>query len=151
MSITKKTEYALRALYEISVTGKGKPVSRRVISQNQHISEHFLEKILMDLCKAGITRSIRGPGGGFVLDKKENDITVWDVYTTVENKKHIYEKCAEVNKKECELFHNCKIKYIWPKINKTFKKSLADISLLDITQRGLTQTGTGTSKRRKND
>lgn len=137
MSITKKTEYALRALYEISVNGNGKPISRRVISQNQLISEHFLEKILIDLFKAGITRSVRGPGGGFILNKKESDITVWDVYTTVENKNHIYEKCAEINQKECELFHKCKISYIWPRINKAFKKSMTDISLRDIVERGL--------------
>jgi Rrf2 family protein len=150
MSITKKTEYALRALYEISVTGNSKPISRRVISQNQLISEHFLEKILMDLFKAGITRSIRGPGGGFVLNKKESDITVWDVYTTVENKKHIYEKCAKISNKNCELYQRCKISYIWPKINQAFKKSLADISLQDITNRGLSQASTDNPKRRKN-
>lgn len=150
MSITKKTEYALRALYEISVTGKGKPISRRVISQNQHISEHFLQKILMDLFKAGITRSVRGPGGGFVLNKKESDITVWDVYTTVENKKHIYTKCARINKKKCELYQKCRINYIWPKINEAFKKSLADISLQEITHRDPDQTNINISNGRKN-
>jgi Rrf2 family protein len=133
MSITKKTEYALRALYEIAVSGEAKPVSRKLISQKQDISEHFLEQIFIPLQKIGIIKSIRGPGGGFILGKSENDITVWDIYTALENTRHFYEKCPEISNKECERYKNCKIKYIWPKINRALKKSMTEISLKDIS------------------
>jgi len=134
MNITRKTEYALRALYEIAVYEAEKPVSRKWIAQRQKISEHFLERIFISLQKAGIIKSIRGPGGGFVLSKKENDITVWDVYTAVDNTGHFFDKCASINKKECDLYKKCKIKYVWPKINQAIKKSMTDISLKDISE-----------------
>lgn len=135
MSITKKTAYALRALYEISVSGKGKPVNRKYVSQKQNISEHFLEQIFINLQKAGILKSIRGPGGGFILGKRKDDISVWDVFTAVDSKAHIYEKCAMIKGGECDMYKECKIKYIWPKINQALKKSMTDISLKDISEK----------------
>ena len=133
MSITKNTEYALRALYEIAEAGDGQPLSRRAISQKQDISEPFLEKIFIPLQQAGIISSVRGPGGGFVLGKKASDITVWDVFSAVDSKVHFHEKCAAINNEECERLKKCKIKYIWHKINKALKDSMAGISLEDIS------------------
>lgn len=134
MSITRKTSYSLRALYEIAVSEQGKPVNRKVISENQDISTHFLETLLRNLSDAGITRSVRGPGGGFVLNKSTDKITMWDIYTAVENKRHFYEKCAFINKKECTIHKRCQIKYVWPKINKALKESMNEITLEDICQ-----------------
>ncbi len=135
MSITKKTEYALRALYEISLSEAGKPVSRKIISEKQKISGHFLESILIDLFKAQITRSVRGPGGGFILNKDPEDISVWDVFKAVEKNPHIYSKCSLISQEDCEMFEQCRIKYIWPKINLAMKESLSAISLQDIRQK----------------
>ncbi|MCK4766078.1 MAG: Rrf2 family transcriptional regulator [Candidatus Aminicenantes bacterium] len=132
MSITKNTEYALRALYEIAETGRGNPVSRRVISEKQGISEPFLEKICLPMQKAGIIKSVRGPGGGFLLGRSAADITVWDVFSAVDSKSHFYEKCAAVKDRECEHYKKCKIKTVWPKINRALKDSMSDISLKDI-------------------
>lgn len=132
MSISKNTEYALRALYEIAVTSQGKPVSRKIISQKQDISEPYLEKIFIHLRRAGIINSVRGPGGGFILSKSTNAITVWDVFAAVDSKAHFYEKCAAISKEECDRYKKCKVKFIWPKINHALKKSMTDISLKDI-------------------
>ena len=148
MSITKNTEYALRALYEIAVLDREKPVSRKFISQKQDISEHFLEKIFIQLQKAGIIRSIRGPGGGFILGKKASNITVWDVFTAVDSKAHFYEKCAAISKKKCKHFKNCKVKFIWPKINEALKKSMTDISLKDISEETFIKGGKKNGKRK---
>jgi len=134
MSITRKTSYSLRALYEIAVSEKGKPVNRKVISENQDISTHFLETLLKNLSDAGITRSVRGPGGGFVLNKPTDKITMWDIYTAVENKRHFYEKCAFIKKKECTVYKRCQIKYVWPKINTALKETMNEITLEDICQ-----------------
>jgi Rrf2 family protein len=148
MSITKNTEYALRALYEIAVFDQEKPVSRKLISQKQDISEHFLEKIFIQLQKAGIIRSVRGPGGGFVLGKNASDITVWDVFTAVDSKAHFYEKCASISKEKCKQFKKCKVKYIWPKINEALKKSMKDISLKDISEESFVKGGKKNDKRK---
>lgn len=137
MSITKNTEYALRALYEIAEAGNEKPVNRKYISKKQNISEPFLEKIFIPLQKAGIIDSVRGPGGGFVLNKNASDITVWEVFSAVDSKAQFYEKCATISKEECELLKGCKIKYIWSKINQALRESMTNISLEDISNENL--------------
>ena len=137
MSITKNTEYALRALYEISSIGRGRPVSRKVISERQQISEPFLEKLFIPMQKAGIIQSVRGPGGGFVLRKSAGEITVWDVFSTVDSKAHFYEKCAAIGQEECEHLKNCKIKHVWSTLNRILKESMAGISLADISAENL--------------
>ncbi|MCK4837061.1 MAG: Rrf2 family transcriptional regulator [Candidatus Aminicenantes bacterium] len=139
MNITRKTAYSLRALYEIVITGKGSPINRKIISERQKLSMHFLERLLKDLANAGITRSIKGPGGGFVLNKPADRITVWDVYCAVEDKSHFYNKCAFFNTKDCDLFLECQVKHIWPKINKAVKESMTDISLKDVCQKTIDQ------------
>lgn len=137
MSITKNTEYALRALFEITETGNGKPISRKMIAEKQNISESFLEKLFISLQRAGLISSVHGPGGGFVLGKNAGEITVWDVFSAVENKAHYYEKCAAVNQDECERLKKCKIKHVWSKINQVLKDGMTGISLKDISSENL--------------
>ncbi len=133
MSINKNTEYALRALFEISETGSGKPISRKMIAGKQNIPESFLAKICISMQKAGLINSVHGPGGGFVLGKNADEITVWDIFCAVENKAHFYDKCAAINREECEQLKKCKIKHVWSKINGVLKDGMRSISLADIS------------------
>jgi len=132
MSLTKKTEYALRALCEITISGSGKPLSRKIISKNQDISEHFLEQIFIPLQKKGIVKSVRGPGGGFLLNKDKSEITVWDIYSVVEENENFYNKCALKRNAVCKYSKNCNIKNIWNKIDQSLKETMTKISLIDI-------------------
>jgi Rrf2 family iron-sulfur cluster assembly transcriptional regulator len=83
--------------------------------------------------KAGIINSVRGPGGGFVLGKSAGDITVWDVFSTVDSKAHFYEKCAAIGQEECEHLKRCKIKHVWSTLNRALRESMTGISLEDIS------------------
>ena len=139
MNITKNTAYSLRALYEIEIRGKGRPVNRKDIARNQNISGHFLETLFKKLATAGITRSVRGPGGGFVLNRPADAITVWDVYRAVEKKNHFYEKCAFLTDHGCDLIMHCQVKYIWPRINHAIETSMSAISLKDICSRRISR------------
>ena len=132
MAITKRTEYALRALVEIVEAGSGKPVSRREIAKRQEISEHFLEQIFLPLQKAAIVKSVRGPGGGFIVTKDTQKITVWDVFTAVEKNEYLYDKCFFLCNDVCSIHHKCRVRHIWPEINNTLKESMEKISLNDI-------------------
>ena len=130
MAITKRTEYALRALVDILEFGNGNPVSRKEIAKRQDISEHFLEQIFLPLQKAAIVKSVRGPGGGFILTKSKEKVTVWDVFAVVERNANLYDKCLFLCNEVCSIHHKCKVRHIWPDINNALKESMEKIKVV---------------------
>ncbi|MBF0217445.1 MAG: Rrf2 family transcriptional regulator [Candidatus Omnitrophica bacterium] len=79
MKLSKKAEYALRAMTELVTAGGDGPVRIAQISRNEKIPRKFLERILNDLKKGGILKSVRGARGGYILAKEPADITFADV------------------------------------------------------------------------
>jgi Rrf2 family transcriptional regulator, iron-sulfur cluster assembly transcription factor len=129
MNITLKTEYALRALQEVIRSGWEKPVTRKQIAEKQNISEHFLEKIFIELQKKQIIKSVRGPGGGFMLNREPHEISLWDVFTAVDDIDYREERCYHRTTSGCELKEQCGVKKIWIKFGKTLKESMSGIKL----------------------
>lgn len=83
MRITTKGRYALKAILYLAVNGQGTPISIKEISANQKISPEFLEQLFFKLKKATIISSVRGPGGGFSLNRPLDSISVKDVFDAV--------------------------------------------------------------------
>ena len=73
--ITQKTRYALRSLLFLVEVGRGEPVQLQEIAETQRIPRKYLELIMLDLKKAGIVASIRGPKGGYRLTRSPEDIS----------------------------------------------------------------------------
>ncbi len=67
MRVSKRGEYALRAMIHLSGNYRKGAVRIRDISESEKIPEKFLEQILLALKKAGLLRSRRGWGGGYAL------------------------------------------------------------------------------------
>lgn len=132
MNITSKTEYALRALYEVICSSRGKPVTRKQIAESQGISEHFLEKIFIGLQKREIIKSVRGPGGGFVLNRTPDEISLWDVYLAVDNPGYRDDRCYQKTAGGCVQEPQCKVKHIWYKFGKTLKETMTGITMKEI-------------------
>ena len=84
MKLSTKGRYGLRALIDLAQNGGEQPVSITSISTRQDISERYLEQLMSMLKKAGIVRSVRGAGGGYVLVKRLEDISVGDVLRALE-------------------------------------------------------------------
>ena len=82
MRLSKKTEYALRALFAIARAGNGLAGgSWRIeqVSRQENIPVKFLEQILLHLRNAGLLTSKRGVGGGYRLARPASEITVGEV------------------------------------------------------------------------
>jgi Rrf2 family transcriptional regulator, cysteine metabolism repressor len=74
-----RVEYAVRAVSELATRESEGPVQSREIAQRQAIPEAFLDQLLSTLRRAGVIRSIRGPSGGYVLNRRPQQITLGDV------------------------------------------------------------------------
>ena len=82
--ISAKVDYAMRALVELAANGDGSPVTAERLAEAQGVPQKFLQNILLELRRAGIVASHRGPDGGHVLAKAPDKITVADVIRAVD-------------------------------------------------------------------
>src|SRR5215210_6373790 len=101
--ISQKTRYALRALLHLAESDDGKTVQLATIAQSQAIPRKYLELIMLDLKKAGMVQSVRGPGGGYTLAMAAEKISFGDVVRHLEGpialvpcaSVHFYANCAD--------------------------------------------------------
>ena len=79
MRFSKKSEYALRALIELTKAYGGTPLRRHEIAERQHVPIVFLEQILLAMKHAGLLASTRGAQGGYALIKPPAKVTLGQV------------------------------------------------------------------------
>ncbi|GIH79842.1 RrF2 family transcriptional regulator [Planobispora longispora] len=83
MRISARTQYALRAAAELAAAPPG-PVHAERIAVAQGIPRRFLDSILLQLRRAGVLHSQRGPEGGYWLARPAEEITLAEIVTIVE-------------------------------------------------------------------
>jgi Rrf2 family protein len=79
MKLSRKSDYALRALFGLIATDRKTPVSIRELAERYDVPKRFLEQIMLELKSKGWVRSIAGRDGGFLLAKKPDEITMGEV------------------------------------------------------------------------
>lgn len=136
MVLTTKGRYAINAILEIAQNQDGKPISLSKISKSQNISLAYLEQIFSNLKKAEIVTSIKGPGGGYALNK-EKEITANDVIQATGEKLKMT-SCANENNcvKEGELNNKCQTHHIWKGLEKTIEQYFSSISISNFQDKG---------------
>ena len=84
MTISKKAEYALRAVVIMAAAPPDRPVQLQDLAETGKIPQKFLEQIMLTLKRGGLLRSKRGVGGGYHLEKPARQITVADVISLID-------------------------------------------------------------------
>ena len=149
MKITTKGRYGLRALIDLAKYSEIEPVSINSIATRQGISERYLEQLMTLLKKAGLIKSIRGAGGGYVLAKEMSEISVGDVLRALEGSLEPVE-CAAFNQEDsCEAAGGCVTKYVWQKINESINRTVNEISLKQLVEESKAVPHTTTSSQMK--
>ena len=134
MKISTKGRYGLRALIDLAQYSEIEPVSISSIATRQGISERYLEQLMTLLKKAGLIKSIRGAGGGYVLAKEMSDISVGDVLRALEGNLEPVD-CAAFNQQEsCEAAGGCVTKYVWQRINESINRTVNEINLKQLVE-----------------
>ena len=94
--IAQKTRYALRSLLFLAEERGGAPVQLARIAETQRVPPKYLELIMLDLKKAGLVRSARGPKGGYRLAREPEQISFGEIVRTMEGPIALV-SCASVN------------------------------------------------------
>lgn len=132
--LSKKSQYAFKALAYLSEKYNEGPVLISEISRKKKIPLKFLENILLELKKAGILESKKGKGGGYFLGKSPDKIKVATIIRLVNGpiamlpcvSLYFYERCKNCNEKHCGL-HDMMIEVRDATLNIVENRTLKDL------------------------
>lgn len=123
MQLSRKSDYALRAVRHLSTLPKRKLASINSIAATEKIPREFLAKILKDLTQGSILVSFQGVAGGYRLAREAKKISFLEVIETIEGPLHL-NLCTEKENCACESVKTCPMHIFWVTHEDSFKKSL---------------------------
>ncbi len=141
LKLSTKGRYGLRALIDLAQYSSGGPVSTASISARQDISERYLEQLMSMMKKAGLVKSIRGAGGGYVLAKDMCEISVGDVLRALEGSLEPVDCAGLEPEGMCSASDSCVAKYVWQRINESINRTVDEIRLDQLVDQSRRQCG----------
>jgi len=97
LSLTTKSTYGIAAIMELAAHyGQGLIQIRHIVSRN-NIPRHYLEQLFNRLIKAGIIKSVRGVGGGYTLNKRPDELTLFEVIKALEGELSLVSSYGKVD------------------------------------------------------
>lgn len=141
MRVTTKGRYALRAVVNLAMNYTDKPISIRQIAKDEKLSPEFLEQIFFKLKKSGLISSVRGPGGGFRIEKDLNTISVKDIFDAVGEGLDLTPctACTDDEEEEaeiaCENAETCTTYSVWVDATEKIQKYFDGITLQNVVDK----------------
>ena len=139
--MSTRGRYGLRAMLELARRFGESPVLMASLAETEGLSRKYLHTLLTALKSAGLVRSIRGAGGGFVLARPPSEIRLDDVLHTLEGPLCLVE-CVE-DKRVCDKSDRCTARRVWQELSGAIEDLLANVTLEDlIASKGARLRGT---------
>ena len=135
MRISARTEYALLALLELAQRKDAQPLQSKDIAARGGIPKPFLDQLLLDLRRAGLVRSVRGPGGGYVLSRQPEEITVRDAVAAVEGGALTTQCGLRGDGTACRRSAACALSEVWKQVDDSTHAILGSISVAHLAER----------------
>ncbi len=120
------------AVVDMGMHSGGKPVSLQKISTRQNIDLSYLEQIFSKLRKEGIVSSIKGPGGGYILNSSIEAIKLSEIILAVDGSFKMT-RCSQ-GEKCTPLGGKCATHFIWKGLGKKVLEYFNGISVYDVVK-----------------
>jgi Rrf2 family protein len=136
MRLSRKGEYALRAMMVLAADFGQGPLRIQDIADRERIPKKFLEQILLELKKAGLVHSRRGAGGGYLLVRSPSEITMAEVVRTIDGplaplscvSMHAHVRCPEQS--------GCGLYSVMREVRDAVADVMESVTLADACARG---------------
>jgi Rrf2 family protein len=132
MELTRKGEYAIRGIVYLATRPGDQVCLLSEIAAAVDVPPTFLAKIFQQFSKIGLVKSYRGTGGGFVLGRAPEKITLLEVVEAVEGT-IIPNRCV-VSTGDCPRDTTCNVHPVWVNIQKQVRDILAAVSLKELAK-----------------
>ncbi len=132
LKLSTKGQYGVRAMFEISRGYPESPVTIKEISESQDVSVAYLEQILNKLRRAGLIKSVKGPGGGYLLAAEPGEISIAAILKELEGPVAIT-SCLDPEE-GCSRVEGCVTHLLWRSLGAKIEAFLETITLKNLLE-----------------
>lgn len=135
MKLSTKGRYAVMALVDLAAHSNGNPVSLADIADRQDISLSYLEQLFGRLRRGGVVRSVRGPGGGYLLQRGAAHTRIADIVLAVDENLRAT-RCKPGSSRGCARDSSrCLTHDLWEELGNQLYLFLSTITVQDVLER----------------
>jgi Rrf2 family transcriptional regulator, iron-sulfur cluster assembly transcription factor len=133
--LSAKGRYAVMAMVDLARHSDGSPVSLAEIADRQEISLPYLEQLFAKLRRGGLVKSVRGPGGGYLLAHGRDDTRIADIIIAVDEPIQAV-RCTPGSAIGCRGDRSrCLTHDLWEELSNQIHLYLSSVSLGDVCER----------------
>ncbi len=132
LKLSTKGQYGVRAMFEIARGYPESPVTIKEISESQDVSVAYLEQILNKLRRAGLIKSVKGPGGGYLLTREPIEISIASILKELEGPVAIT-SCLDPEE-GCSRVEGCVTHLLWRSLGAKIEAFLETITLQNLLE-----------------
>lgn len=147
MKLSTRVRYGSRAMLDLALHGEEEPVSLEVLAREQHIPERYLAKIIQDLRRSGLIRSVRGAHGGYRLARPPAKVNLLEVWEALEGR-FLPVDCLEAPE-DCLMADGCVTREVWEECRGALVNVLASKNLARLARRHRRKQAQAAAERRK--
>src|SRR5213593_3018329 len=129
VKVSTRGDYAARALLSLALHGQDRPTSVKEIAERTSLPQPYLEQILLAVKGAGLVRSKRGVGGGYVLARPPQEITLAEILAAVDGPLTTF----VTEHDHCE--GHCVLQEVWVGVSEEMRQVLERVTLAELVER----------------
>jgi len=135
VKLSTKGRYAVMAMVDLATQNDGKPIALADVAERQEISLSYLEQLFGRLRRGQLVKSVRGPGGGYLLARDAAEIRVADVIMAVDEPIKAT-RCTPGSPSGCQgRQQRCLTHDLWEELGNQIYLFLSSVSLADVADR----------------
>jgi Rrf2 family iron-sulfur cluster assembly transcriptional regulator len=134
VKLSTKGRYAVMAMVDLARHSAGNPVALADIAERQEISLSYLEQLFAKLRRGGLVKSVRGPGGGYLLGRAMAELRISDIILAVDEPIRAT-RCAAGSPTGCKSNKGrCLTHDLWEELGNQIHLYLRSVSIADVVE-----------------
>ncbi len=140
MKLSTKGRYAVMAMVDLAMHSDNKPISLADIADRQEISLSYLEQLFAKLRRGGLVRSVRGPGGGYLLAREDIETRISDIILAVDEPIRAT-RCTPGQPFGCRINKSrCVTHDLWEELGNQIYLYLSSVTVADVVDKQILGT-----------
>lgn len=134
MKLSTKGRYAVMAMVDLAAQSEGRPIALSDIAERQEISLSYLEQLFAKLRRGNLVKSVRGPGGGYLLARTPEETRISDIILAVDEPIRAT-RCMPGQPMGCRSNQTrCMTHDLWEELGNQIYLYLSSVTVADVVQ-----------------